>query len=135
MQEVKVLGVTWNPCSDCFDLSDLSAAADNLQPTKRNLVSLVGRIYDPLRFLAPITIKFKILFHKLCQSKLEWDCCLPEELLKEWRSLAMVADLKEAGPISIPGAMTTKLKEPHPHTHSAGFVMRLPKLILLSFIW
>ena len=34
MQEVKVLGVTWNHCSDSlgFDLSDLSVAADNLQP-------------------------------------------------------------------------------------------------------
>ena len=63
-------------------------------------MSLVGRIYNRLRFLAPVTINFKILFQKLCKSKLEWDCDLPEELLKEWRSL--VADLKEAGPISIP---------------------------------
>ena len=133
MQEVKVLGVTWNPCSDSlgFDLSYLSVAADNLQPSKSNLVSLVGRIYNRLRFLAPVTINFKILFQKLCKSKLEWDCDLPEELLKEWRSL--VADLKEAGPISIP--RTTKLKEPHPHTPSGGFVMCLPKLMLLSFIW
>ena len=36
-----------------------------LQPTKRNFVSLVGRICDPLGFLAPTTIKFKILFQKL----------------------------------------------------------------------
>ena len=71
MQEVKVLGVTWNPCSDSlgFDLSDLSVAADNLQPSKRNLVSLVGRIYNRLRFLARVTIKFKTLFQKLCKSK------------------------------------------------------------------
>ena len=112
MQEVKVLGVTWKHCNDslCFDLSELSDAADNLQPSKRSLVSLVGRIYDPLGFLAPITIKFKIPFQKLCKSKLEWDCDLPEELLKEWRSL--VVDLKEAGSISIPRTMTTKLKEP-----------------------
>ena len=46
MREVKVLGVTWNPHNDSlvFDLSDLSIAADNLQPTKRNLVGLIGRI-------------------------------------------------------------------------------------------
>ena len=72
-EECKVLGVTWNPNNDClvFDLSDLSDVAADLQPTKSNLVSLVGRIYDPLGFLAPITIKFKILFQKLCQSKLD----------------------------------------------------------------
>ena len=64
VREVKVLGVTWNPHNDSlvFDLSDLSVAADSLQPTKRNLVGLIGRIYDPLGFLAPITITFKIIF-------------------------------------------------------------------------
>ena len=58
--EAKVLGITWNPHSDTlvFDLSELALAADSLQPTKRNLVSLIGRFYDPLGFLAPITIKF-----------------------------------------------------------------------------
>ena len=29
------------------------------------------------------------------------------------------------------GAMTIELKEPHPHTPSVGFVMPLPKLMLL----
>ena len=78
----------------------LPIAADNLQPTKRNLVSLIGRFYDPLGFLAPITIKFKVLFQKLCQSRLDWDGDLLEELLREWRSL--LGDLKEAAPVSIP---------------------------------
>ena len=42
-QEVKVLGVTWYPHSDLlvFDLSGLASAADDLRPTKRNLVSLI----------------------------------------------------------------------------------------------
>lgn len=62
--EHKILGVTWNASDDCltFDVSDLAQLAKSLQPTKRNIVSLVGKFYDPLGFLAPITIKFKILF-------------------------------------------------------------------------
>lgn len=61
--EVKVLGIIWNHNSDMliFDLSSLFAVANELQPTKRNVVSLIGRFYDPLGFLAPITIRFKIL--------------------------------------------------------------------------
>ena len=66
---------------------------------KRNLVSLIGKFYDPLGFLTPITIKFKILFQKLCQIKLNWDDTLPEELIKEWRDL--VTDLAEGRPIPI----------------------------------
>lgn len=102
VDEHKILGVPWNPSSDCllFDVSELAQFASNLHPTKRNLVSLVGKFYDPLGFLAPITIKFKILFQKLCQNKLDWDSTLPEELILEWKEL--VADLNEGSPISIP---------------------------------
>ena len=100
--ECKILGVPWNPSSDhlAFDVSELAQAATTLQPTKRNLVSLIGKFYDPLGLLVPITIKFKILFQKLCQDKLEWDEPLPDDLLQEWKQL--VADLNEGGPISVP---------------------------------
>ena len=56
-----------------FDFSELAQVAANLQATKRNLVRLVGRFYDLLWFLALITIKFKILFQKLCHKKLYRD--------------------------------------------------------------
>ena len=101
-EDLKVLGMTWNPADDSlvFELSKLSASADALQPTKRNVVSLIGRFYDPLGFLAPITIKFKVLFQKLGRSRLSWDDDLPEELLKEWNCL--LAALREATPLPIP---------------------------------
>lgn len=83
-----------------FDFSELAQVAANLQATKRNLVRLVGRFYDLLWFLALITIKFKILFQKLCRNKLDWDSPLPNDLLALWKDL--VADLGEGGPISVP---------------------------------
>ena len=57
-----------------FELSELSTSADALQPTKRNVVSQIGRFHDPL---APFTIKFKVLFQKICQAKLSWDDAYP----------------------------------------------------------
>lgn len=41
--ECKILGVTWNPDSDClvFDVSSLAQLANSMPPTKRNLVSLI----------------------------------------------------------------------------------------------
>ena len=74
--------------------------ATGLQPTKRNVVSLVGRFYDPLGFLSSVTIRFKILFQRLCHNKLRWDDNLPKELLREWNELT--DDLRQCGPISIP---------------------------------
>ena len=102
VEENKILGVLWNPTADCliFDVSELAQLAISLRPTKRNVVSLIGKFYDPLGFLAPVTIKFKILFQKLCQNKVEWDSTLPEELMQEWKDL--VADLGEGGPVSMP---------------------------------
>ena len=59
---------------------------------KRNLVSLIGKFYDPLGFLSLVIICFKILFQKLCQCKS--DEVIPEELEGEWKLL--VSDLKLA---------------------------------------
>lgn len=81
-------------------MSELAQLARNLQPTKRNLISLIGNFYDPLGFLALITIKFKILLQKLCQIKLDWDHPIPGQLIKEWKDL--VADLSEGCRMSIP---------------------------------
>ena len=47
-----------------------------------------------------MTIKFKVLFQKLCRDKLEWDVNLPQDLIKEWNNL--VNDLGKGGPVSIP---------------------------------
>ena len=84
-EEHKILGVPWNPTSDCliFDVAELVRLAKHLQPTKQNVISLIGRFYDPLGFLAPVTIRFKVLFQRLCRYKLEWDVNLPEVLGKE----------------------------------------------------
>ena len=92
-----------------FDLSELSAIADNLQPTKRNLVSLIGRFYDPLGYLAPVAIKYKILFQGICQSKIDWDLDLPDELRDSWRVL--LDDLHDATPISLPRCYHYQVEE------------------------
>ena len=75
--EHKILGIPWNPCSDCliFDLMELARLASSLLPTKRNVI---------VTLWAPVTIRFKVFFQKLCQDKLEWDTPLAGELFKEW---------------------------------------------------
>ena len=61
---VKVLGVTWNPQDFLhFGVSDIAEAA-----ATKNIISIIGKFYDPLGFLAPVTIRFKKLFQKLCET-------------------------------------------------------------------
>ena len=47
---IKVLGVKWKPMDDTLicDLSNLYQAASELKPTKRNVIGLSARVYDPL---------------------------------------------------------------------------------------
>jgi len=49
--------------------------------TKRELLKLMGSIFDPLGLLSPLTIGIRLLFRKLWQLKLEWDENIPEEIL------------------------------------------------------
>ena len=99
--ELKVLGVLWSPPDDClqFSVSDVMQAALNLNPTKRNVVSVIRNFYDPLGFLAPVILSFKILFQKLCAQKLDWDQPLPRILLEKWRALT---EIQGSDTVSIP---------------------------------
>ena len=73
--EHKVLGVCWDVSTDqfIFDVNEVALLARDREPTKRHVVAIVGRFYDPLRFLSPTVMQFKMFFQELCQSKLSWD--------------------------------------------------------------
>ncbi len=100
--EHKVLGVHWLPDCDqlIFDVAEVARLAISLDPTKRNVVSTIGTFYDPLGYLAPLVIKFKVLFQKLCESRIDWDQTLTGELREEWKTF--VSDLQENQTISLP---------------------------------
>ena len=100
--EQKVLGVRWSYSADClvFEFSDLASQASKLDPTKRSIVGVASRFYDPVGFVFPVTICFKMLFQELCEERLNWDDPLPRNLLSKWQSL--VSSLKKVQPLTIP---------------------------------
>ena len=100
--ERQVLGVRWNVTTDqlVFDVSDIYRLMKDTKPTKRNAVSLATRFFDPLGVISPITVRFKLLFQRLCENKTGWDEPLTGTLLTEWKSLT--SDLERCEPISIP---------------------------------
>ena len=100
--EQKVRGVRWNTALDqlVFSLDAILEESVVVRPTKRVVISLIGRIYDPLGFLSPVTVCFKILMQELCKNKLGWDQQLSGEVLAKWTKL--VDQLKGAPPITLP---------------------------------
>ena len=71
----KVLGVIWDIESDNFfyDFNHLSAAILATEPTKRQIVSVTGRFYDPLGIIQPVIVTFKIFIQELCRVGITWD--------------------------------------------------------------
>ena len=94
-QFVKILGIYWDVIRDEFryDHSDLIEYADSLPVTKRSVLKLSAKIFDPIGLLTPFTISMKILFQDLCIEKVNWDEALDGEALNKWKSF--IKDLKE----------------------------------------
>ena len=75
VDEQKTLGLIWNYANDSFvfDLVGYANIAAQLPLTKRSVLSVVARSFDPLGLLAPIIVPMKVLFQELCVSKCGWD--------------------------------------------------------------
>ena len=100
--EHKVLGVCWNVGTDqlVFNVDEIAMLAKEIEPTKRHVVAIVGKFYDPLGYLSPTVVQFKMFFQELCQAKLSWDEALTGELLDKWQFL--VSGLQGGPQITIP---------------------------------
>ena len=78
----KVLGVKWDFENDCFRFN----VNINQRPlTQRGVLSIVGSLFDPLRFAAPVVLKAKLILQNLCHLGLGWDePDRPADAWKKW---------------------------------------------------
>ena len=53
--------------------------------TRRGLLSILAKIYDPLGVISPLVHEAKLLLHEMCKDKLQWDDFLSGELLKRFK--------------------------------------------------
>ncbi|KAL9977059.1 hypothetical protein ACROYT_G014423 [Oculina patagonica] len=99
---IKILGMNWNTLTDemFFSFSDLCSFASSLPLTKRSVLKVTAKIFDPMGFLTPLTIEMKILFQELCINKTNWDDELQGTLLNRWKSF--LQDLKFIDSYRIP---------------------------------
>ncbi|KAK0135218.1 hypothetical protein N1851_028960 [Merluccius polli] len=96
------LGVSWNIALDIFTFQ----AMDNNKPfTRRGVLSTVNSLYDPLGFLAPVTIQGRLLLRDLTKQAEDWDSPLPGNREAEWtRWRDSLRDLQE---LQIPRTYTS----------------------------
>ena len=86
-EPLKALGMSWNTLTDCFLFSvPPSVLTVSDSETKRSLLSIASRVFDPMGLMTPFTIRAKVLFQELWQRDLQWEDRLDEGIADQWRS-------------------------------------------------
>ncbi|XP_066590852.1 uncharacterized protein [Prorops nasuta] len=95
---IKTLGILWSQQLDSFSFNVSHNANENNVITMRTIMSGIARLFDPLGWLAPVTVLSKILLQDLWILKCPLDDPLPHDMRNRWikycSSLGALTDLK-----------------------------------------
>ena len=85
---VNLLGLSWNTSTDTIGFTKKQFLLNNQSVTKRSVLQISSRIYDPLGFLSPVTVKARIFMQELWRSGVGWDEPLDKEHRDTWQWIA-----------------------------------------------
>ncbi|XP_036329813.1 uncharacterized protein LOC118741953 [Rhagoletis pomonella] len=86
----KVLGLYWQPSTDKFKFNlhfnkvDPQVVNGGKRPTKRELLSVVMSVFDPLGFLSHFIIGAKLIMREVWRRNTRWDEPLPSDIGTVW---------------------------------------------------
>jgi hypothetical protein len=78
-----VLGLTWDRKADSLAVSNLEMMGLEVV-TRRTVLSLAQRVFDPIGFTCPISLSAKLLLQKCWEMKSEWDQEVPEDVRNDF---------------------------------------------------
>nr|CAI5838923.1 unnamed protein product [Callosobruchus analis] len=82
-QPNKTLGILWTPTQDILQYS-ISQPDTSARVSKRQILSCIAQIFDPLGLLAPVTITSKLILQELWKLNISWDESIPSNLYTIW---------------------------------------------------
>ncbi|XP_061712809.1 uncharacterized protein LOC133521756 [Cydia pomonella] len=101
---MKILGLIWNLENDTLRLKlnneTFESEITDRGITKKGVLRVLARLYDPCGFVSPLMLPGKLLFQEICTRKLKWDEILPEDLLTSWRNI--IENLKVVKNVELP---------------------------------
>ncbi|XP_062534640.1 uncharacterized protein LOC134203809 [Armigeres subalbatus] len=84
---IKTLGLLWDPVEDEFLFRVPALAITSRVPTKREVLSEIAKLFDPLGILGPIVVLAKLVMQQLWWKKLDWDDAISSEEFEIWSKL------------------------------------------------
>ena len=87
----KVLGISWDPNEDrlVFDMHKFIELAKEAPETKRNILRMSARFFDPLGLLTAFSVRTKFMLKQLWLEGLGWDQRVSSEVSKSWKRWLM----------------------------------------------
>ncbi|GBN03543.1 hypothetical protein AVEN_146663-1 [Araneus ventricosus] len=95
---VKAIGMLWKPQPNQLTFKVSVNNKDSL--TKREVLSQIAKLYDPLGIIGPVIAKAKIFMQSLWLQKLDWNDNLPTKVLHIWNDF--LVKLPAVNEINVP---------------------------------
>ncbi|XP_035231408.1 uncharacterized protein LOC118203247, partial [Stegodyphus dumicola] len=83
---IPILGLSWDTENDGIYCSLTTLTFSECAHTKRSLLSVSHRIFDPIGFTSPSTLIPKLILQKTWKMKLSWDENLPQGIEREFQA-------------------------------------------------
>ncbi|XP_073955670.1 uncharacterized protein [Choristoneura fumiferana] len=94
--DTKIIGMQWQPNDDNFQFKiniDLPQKC-----TKRSILSVTARLFDPLGLISPVVAYMKLLIQECWKLQLDWDDEVPDSIVSKWenfhKELPLLSELK-----------------------------------------
>ena len=115
----RAFGVTWNTVDDNLIFS-VKLMSNYSSVTKRQILSSVASIYDPIGLCSPALMSGKRLFQEACRLNVSWDDELPDKLKNSWNK--WVAVIKNLYDLTFPRSLVSLKGECTYELHTFTFV-------------
>lgn len=83
----KTLGIQWDQSTDNFVFIPAELKKITIVWTKRNVLSNISKLFDPLGWLSPCVVLAKNFMQQLWLLQLSWDDVLPDKIVDEWLTI------------------------------------------------
>lgn len=102
----KILGLSYDPKGDVFTFRLTSNETlekmlnNDLVPSKREVLRIIMRIFDPLGLISHFTIRGKVILQEIWREGSGWDEDIPNKLTRQWAEY--ISELRNIEKLRIP---------------------------------
>ncbi|XP_053685940.1 uncharacterized protein LOC128735483 [Sabethes cyaneus] len=109
----RALGIFWNTKSDTFTFESWPEELIQQPLTKRQVLSEISRLFDPLGLVSPVIVRAKLVMQRLWSCKMDWDDEIEGDILQDWasfrHSFTMLDQMEIPRCVKIPGAISYEI--------------------------